>query len=210
MFWLILLVLATSATAQDEFGDLGDALQTLEGRLLVPRDIARKGAHVIMNGGERLAYLEGDGSFQIHGVIAGSHILDFKAADMLFSQVRIDMSKKKRGKIRASVSEAGVVETVPYPLLLEPKGKAQYFVPREEYNMMSILKNPMVMIMLAFGVMAFLLPKMADPEQMKEMREQMEELGMDQQQPSLSGLWNQLSEQPKEQPKEKGNSKKRQ
>ena len=38
------------------------------------------------------------------------------------------MSKKKRGKIRASVSEAGVVETVPYPLLLEPKGKAQYFV----------------------------------------------------------------------------------
>ena len=33
---------------------------------------------------------------------------------------------------------------------------------------------------------------------------------MDQQQPSLSGLWNQLSEQPKEQPKEKGNSKKRQ
>ena len=29
---------------------------------------------------------------------------------------------------------------------------------------MSILKNPMVMIMLAFGVMAFLLPKMGMPD----------------------------------------------
>eukprot|EP00668_Euglena_longa_P001952 GGOE01002277.1.p1 GENE.GGOE01002277.1~~GGOE01002277.1.p1 ORF type:complete len:268 (+),score=46.66 GGOE01002277.1:732-1535(+) len=164
----------------------------LEGRLLISKEIINKGAEVIVDGGERVCFFRGDGSFEIHGLEAGTHLLDFNVPQHVFPQVRVDMSRKKKGKVRASIAEDGKVETIKYPLLLEPKAKAQYFVPREEYSMMGMLKNPMVIMMLVFGGMAFLMPRLADPEQMKE---QMQQMGMDNgQPPSLSSLWKQLQE----------------
>uniref|UniRef100_A0A7S1J7N9 ER membrane protein complex subunit 7 beta-sandwich domain-containing protein n=1 Tax=Eutreptiella gymnastica TaxID=73025 RepID=A0A7S1J7N9_9EUGL len=188
-----LLLLIVTALASDELVEVDLDYQNIEGRVLLPRDVIRNGARIILNGGERFAYVQNDGSFEMPMVPTGSHLLDFDVPNFVFNQVRIDMSKKKRGKIRATVSESGRIETVAYPLLMEPKSKATYFVPREEYNMSGILKNPMLLMMIFFGVMAFALPKMADPEEMKA---QMKEMGMDNgQPPSLSGLWNQIKEE---------------
>lgn len=208
--FLLLYVFLVFVGGQTENGEEITESQSLEGKILLPKDIIKQGARVLLDGGERVMYTRADGSFQILDVPAGAHLLDFSVANYIFPQVRIDMSKKKRGKFRASISEQGRVETVPYPLLMEPKARAQYFEPREEYTIGSIVKNPMVMMLLVFGGMAFLMPKMADPEQMKE---QMQQMGMDgSQPPSISDLWKQIKDggEPAEPAATRAQGKKRQ
>jgi len=184
LFFAVVLVLGVNANEELYTEDI-------DGRILIPKEYVNE-AKVFLNGGEELAFLRSDGSFTLHSVQPGTHILDFTLGNFILPQVRIDISLKKRGKIRASVSENGKIEVLPYPLLLDPRGKAKYFVPREEYSMLGMLKNPMVIMMLVVGVMAFVLPKLADPEQMKEQMQQLS--GDNGQPPSISGLWNQLQE----------------
>jgi hypothetical protein len=64
-----------------------------------------------------------------------------------------------------------------YPLVLYPFAKYQYFVQRRGFSLFSLLKNPMVLMMLFGGVMTFVMPKMMeglDPEEKAAMRKQME------------------------------------
>eukprot|EP00667_Euglena_gracilis_P015897 EG_transcript_16558 len=208
MFALFLGLLFALPFVQSNESDPYEPL-TLEGRLLIPREVINRGAEIIVDGGEQVTFFRGDGSFEIHGLPPGTHLLDFNVPRFVFPQVRVDLSRKKKGKVRASVAEDGKVETIKYPLLLEPKAVAQFFVPREEYSMMGMLKNPMVIMMLVFGAMAFLMPRLTDPEQMKE---QMQQMGMDNgQPPSLSSLWQQLQDGGAEPaPKPAAEAKKRQ
>jgi len=80
------------------------------------------------------------------------------------------------------------------PLILYAHAKFQYFEPRPEFSMFSILKNPMIMMMV-FGMgMMLIMPKMMenmDDEQKAQMQRQMEV----QKDPSkmLSQFWGEIS-----------------
>lgn len=62
------------------------------------------------------------------------------------------------------------------PLELVPVSTAQYFEARESFNVMTILKNPMYLLVIMTVVMAFIAPKLIegmDPEELKAMQENM-------------------------------------
>ncbi|OJT11821.1 hypothetical protein TRAPUB_11616 [Trametes pubescens] len=64
--------------------------------------------------------------------------------------------------------------TLPYPLVLSARGRYDYFVPRESFNVIAMFKNPMMMMMLGAGVLVLLMPtlmKNMDPEVMEEFKE---------------------------------------
>eukprot|EP00993_Chasmostoma_nieuportense_P004544 NODE_5208_length_684_cov_124.535009_g5045_i0.p1 GENE.NODE_5208_length_684_cov_124.535009_g5045_i0~~NODE_5208_length_684_cov_124.535009_g5045_i0.p1 ORF type:complete len:207 (+),score=49.84 NODE_5208_length_684_cov_124.535009_g5045_i0:55-621(+) len=172
----------------------GDVIfSSIDGIIKLPKPVLQKGVRVIVDGGATV-YVYFNGTYRISALAPGPHLLAFDAPGYVFPQVRVDVSKKNAGRIRAIVLDEELAHRPGNALLLEPKGVAEYFVAREEYNMFGILKNPMVIMMLiAFGG-AFLLPKMADPEQMKEMSQ----LNQDGGTPSLSQLWQQLTSPPSE------------
>ena len=63
-----------------------------------------------------------------------------------------------------------------YPIVLTALGKEDYYTVKTGVNILAMLKNPIVLMMLASGLMMFVLPKMmasmeADPEMKKEMAE---------------------------------------
>lgn len=45
-----------------------------------------------------------------------------------------------------------------YPIVLMPRHKNSYFKPRESFNLLGMLQNPMVMIMVLTGMMMFGMP----------------------------------------------------
>ena len=57
-------------------------------------------------------------------------------------------------------STANSPATIPYPLRVHPRFKNEYFIPKQSFNLMGMLQNPMIMMMGAVGVMAIALPYM--------------------------------------------------
>eukprot|EP01006_Ploeotia_vitrea_P028606 TRINITY_DN61276_c0_g1_i1.p1 TRINITY_DN61276_c0_g1~~TRINITY_DN61276_c0_g1_i1.p1 ORF type:complete len:210 (+),score=14.61 TRINITY_DN61276_c0_g1_i1:86-715(+) len=177
---LFLLCLANflvfSIADSDEGGELvegsvGLPIQSdIEGRVLVGQDVLRRGnARVIINGGEKVVYIAGDGTFLVHAMPPGSHILDFHVGDLIFSQIRVDVSKRTRGKVRANALTPRLQsEHVNYPLMLEPLGTSKYFIPREGGQLMGMLKSPMGIMLIVTAVCLLILPKM-NTEELQEM-----------------------------------------
>lgn len=50
--------------------------------------------------------------------------------------------------------------SLPYPLVLEPVAKENYFIPKNGMNMLGLLKSPMVLMMLFSGIMMWGMPKL--------------------------------------------------
>lgn len=94
----------------------------------------------------------------------------------VWPQLEVDVGMRLPGRVQALSSRK---ELLPYPLLLEPAGKANYFEKREGFNVRGLLMNPMVLTM-GFSIFSvFLLPQMMknmDPEALKEMQEAQRQL----------------------------------
>lgn len=133
---------------------------------------------VLLNGGEQQAPVRFDGSFSIYEVPEGVHILDVDAPGYSFEQVRLEVLKhgKNGVKVKAmSQVEATRNRVFPYPLKLDPKGRQNYFEPREKFDITVYLKNPMVVMGIGVTLMAFVMPKMIenmDPEDLKKFKEE--------------------------------------
>lgn len=50
--------------------------------------------------------------------------------------------------------------TIAYPLNVHPRYKNEYFVPKQSFNVMGMLQNPMIMMMGVVGIMVVALPYM--------------------------------------------------
>ncbi|KAF5181572.1 Er membrane protein complex subunit 7-like protein [Thalictrum thalictroides] len=141
-------------------------------------------AKIILNGGQRVTFLRPDGYFSFHDVPAGTHLIEVAAVGYFFSPVRIDVSARNRGKVQAALTETrrGLTE-----LVLEPLREEQYYEIREPFNVMSLLKSPMGLMMGFMVIVVFLMPKLMenmDPEEMKRAQEEMRNQGV----PSLASL----------------------
>ncbi|KAM3711387.1 hypothetical protein ACB098_01G105100 [Castanea mollissima] len=139
---------------------------------------------VILNGGQRATFLRHDGSFSFYNVPAGTHLIEVDALGYFFSPVRVDVSARFPGKIQAALTEnrRGLGE-----LILEPMRVEQYYEIREPFNVMSVVKSPMGLMMGFMLVVMFLMPKLMenmDPEEMRRAQEEMRNQGV----PSLSSL----------------------
>ncbi|CAK9225167.1 unnamed protein product [Sphagnum jensenii] len=151
----------------------------VEGRVKMPA-LAGKGVSktsnikVVINGGQKLSFVRSDGSFAFQGVPAGTHLLEVVALGYFFSPVRVDVSSRLQGQVRASLVETG--RSLPDSLVLEPLREEYYYEKREPFSAMGLLKSPMGLMIGFMVVCVFLLPKLMDqidPEEMKRVQEEM-------------------------------------
>ncbi|KAK3020357.1 hypothetical protein RJ639_047810 [Escallonia herrerae] len=122
--------------------------------------------------------------FSSHNVPAGTHLIEVAAVGYFFSPVRVDVSARNPGKVQAALTEnrRGLNE-----LVLEPLRDEQYYEIREPFNIMSLVKSPMGLMVGFMVIVMFLMPKLVenmDPEEMRRAQEEMRSQGV----PSLANL----------------------
>ncbi|XP_026387592.1 ER membrane protein complex subunit 7 homolog [Papaver somniferum] len=139
-------------------------------------------AKVLLNGGQRTSFLRPDGYFSFHNVPAGTHLIEVASVGFFFSPVRVDVSARNPGKVQAALTETrrGLTE-----LVLEPLKEEHYYEIREPFNVMSLLKSPMGLMMGFMVVVVFLMPKLMENMDPEELRRAQESVGNN---PSLSSL----------------------
>ncbi|KAK0246062.1 hypothetical protein EDD85DRAFT_944440 [Armillaria nabsnona] len=134
---------------------------------------------VVLDNGRRSGGVVQDGSFTIHDVPAGTYVLSVLTHDFVFDQLRIDVLQDATVEARpyppATPLNPPVPNLLPYPLTLTPRTKHNYFVPPDSFNMLGMLKSPMVLMMVFTGVMVLAMPylmKNMDPEALEDFKEQ--------------------------------------
>merc|ERR1712113_940151 len=71
----------------------------VEGRLVA--DGSLQAVRVVLNGGEYSAIPRQDGSFVLHSVAPGGYLLEVYDTQRTWPTVRVDVSAKQQGKLRA-------------------------------------------------------------------------------------------------------------
>ena len=115
-------------------------------------------------------------------------MLDVLSVDLVFSQYKL--------KVNAETSTVNVVEykyqgatraQAPYPLLLSPHTKLNYFQKKEGFNLYrAVAGNPMMILMVVMGAVVVLFPKLLagmDKEELEKIMEEQKKAGMDAQDP---------------------------
>uniref|UniRef100_A0A166GF60 ER membrane protein complex subunit 7 beta-sandwich domain-containing protein n=1 Tax=Daucus carota subsp. sativus TaxID=79200 RepID=A0A166GF60_DAUCS len=94
-----------------------------------------------------------------HNVPAGTHLIEVAAVGYFFSPVRVDVSARNPGKVQAALTEnrRGLSE-----LVLEPLREEQYYEIREPFNVMSLVKSPMGLMVGFMLIVMFLMPKLVE------------------------------------------------
>ena len=94
--------------------------------------------------------------------------------------VEVNSEKKKPVSAFSYDIKNGKGHRLEVPLALEPMGRIQYFEEKEPFNIMSVLKNPFVLMLGMSVVMIFLMKRMPqpDPSEMQGLNEQMKNFNM--------------------------------
>jgi hypothetical protein len=166
---------------------------TLRGQVTdAPAKVDLSKGRVIVDGGLHVAAVDEHGQFAIPAQQAGSHILEFSVGDLFIAPVRVEVSETKHDRFRATVNdgsgrvivnamndasyeEASASVGADFPVIVvSPIGEHKYFVPREGFNVMSMVKNPMVLMMLFSLGMVYVMPLIADQDEMKAQMKDMQ------------------------------------
>ncbi|KAJ4494349.1 hypothetical protein C8R41DRAFT_919316 [Lentinula lateritia] len=123
-----------------------------------------------------------DGSFVIPNVPSGTYLLSVISHDYQFEQMRVDVKdsisfEEPVVEIRPYVlgtpmSPASTI-LLPYPIKLSARQRFNYFVPRDSFNIMGMLKSPMILMMVFAGALVLGMPylmKNMDPESLAEFK----------------------------------------
>jgi len=182
--------------------------RTLEGRLQFPdKSPFNITTRITLNNAEYTTYNRVDGSFVIYDVPSGIHQLDIHSSEYHFGQVKIQLLPESMDvpKCLEYAYPGAAKAPIKYPLVLSPHATFEYFEERKGLSIFSLLKNPMVLMMLVSVGMMTIMPKMMeglDPEEKEQMRKQMKA----QQNPTqmLSQMWGEMTG---EEEKDKGKTR---
>eukprot|EP00732_Lithocolla_globosa_P006291 Lithocolla_globosa_v1_NODE_7202_length_977_cov_68.691224.p1 type:complete len:221 gc:universal NODE_7202_length_977_cov_68.691224:919-257(-) len=153
-------------------------LHKIEGKLQIshlPRFNFAENPTVLANGGQFLGLVRDDGSFVINGVPAGQYLLEVDSKSVLFDRAYVEVTLKGRHKVvilRPDTTE----ESASYPVKLTPRADLDYFQKREGYSLSWLMSNPMLLMAVVVMGMGYIMPKMMDPEAMKELQQQQQEM----------------------------------
>ena len=169
---------ATEELKESEKGQL--LLQSIEGKVVIEGDDDSWIAEtvVVVDGGKYRGFLKSNGGFTINQVPPGSYLVEVISPNHVFEPARVDISSKS-GKIRArkaNLLKPTQVLHLPYPLRFKAEEQAQFFEKRESWSMLSMLKNPMILLLIAPVILMLIVPKLmksVDPEYQKEMQDSM-------------------------------------
>ena len=113
-----------------------------------------------------------------HRVPPGVHLLDIQSREHHFSQVKIQLlpDSMDSPKCIEYVYPGAPKQAIPHPLELTAHASYEYYEPRQGFSIMSIFKNPMLLMMIVSVGGMVMMPKMMeglDPEQKEQMQRQM-------------------------------------
>ena len=127
------------------------------------------------------AFVRSDGTFVLRDVPPGLHEITVVDALRSFSKATVELdSNGKLGRIIESVpaqqpNQAPIRREIK-TLLLKPLGLIDYFEKRQQMSASSLFANPMMLMMFFTLGLGVLMPKLMenmDPEELKQMQEQM-------------------------------------
>lgn len=150
-------------------------------------DVAATVGRVVLNSGEQVVYTRPDGSFTLFKLTPGVHTVDIAFGVFAVPQIRLDVSRRTtngRASVVATANDGSnaVLQTFggdddARVTVIPAVARHVFFVPREQMNVLAILKQPMVLMMLFTVGLGWLMKQMPQDEvrqQMREMTEQMQ------------------------------------
>ncbi|KAE9410901.1 hypothetical protein BT96DRAFT_242326 [Gymnopus androsaceus JB14] len=117
-----------------------------------------------------------DGSFAIPNVPSGTYLLSVISHDYIFDQLRIDVTSEvveAHPYVPGTPMNPPSSILLPYPVRLSAQQKFNYFIPLESFNIMGMLKSPMILIMIFGGGLVLGMPylmKSMDPESLEDFK----------------------------------------
>jgi ER membrane protein complex subunit 7 len=154
---------------------------TIEGKLqFVDKSVFNATTRITLNHGEFSTYSRAaDGGFTIYNVPPGVHVLDVQSTAYHFSQIKIQLLEDdmQNPKCLEYVYPGAKKQPTKHPLVLNAIATYDYFETRKSFSILSILGNPMLLMMALSAGMMFVLPKMMEgmePEEKEQMKKQME------------------------------------
>ncbi|KAF8649903.1 hypothetical protein AX16_005662 [Volvariella volvacea WC 439] len=145
----------------------------------VCRDASELGpAKAVLDHGIYHGSVAKDGQFTIPNVPRGTFILSVQSHDFVFDQLRVDVGNASvvvRPYLPGTPLDPPSSVQLPHPIVLSAKQRYNYFVPQEHFSVASMLKNPMMILMIVAGGMVLAMPylmKNIDPEALEEFKEQ--------------------------------------
>lgn len=157
---------------------------SIEGRLQFPDTTPfNTTTRISVNHGVYTTYSRPDGNFTIHSLPPGIYLIDIHSPTHHFSQIKCQFKPEAvdEGKLPLNCLEyvypGAPKQVVEHMLVLNALATYEYFEVKRGFSIMSILKNPML-LMMAVGVgLMYLMPKMMEnmePEERERMQKQME------------------------------------
>lgn len=152
-----------------------------------PMNQVQPGSVLLTDGTNSIrAPVQEDGSFVVYNLPYGTYLLHAEFNDFIFPTIRVDVQYKERdGGLRIPVIRTyqndypvrpveGNGIDVDSPAVIPVAGRHEYYIPRENFRLIDVLKSPMIILMLvSFGMLGLL--KLFPEEEMKESRKMTKE-----------------------------------
>ncbi|KAH9937616.1 uncharacterized protein B0H18DRAFT_1081740 [Fomitopsis serialis] len=140
---------------------------------------------VILDNGKLRGGITKDGGFEIPDVSPGTYILTVISHDFHFDKLRVDVFETESlPEIRPYIAGTPLSPpssiTLPYPILLTPRTKNDYFTPQQSFNLMGMFQSPMMLMMLVMGGMMLAMPyimKTMDPDSLQDFNKRQARIG---------------------------------
>ncbi|KAF9229490.1 hypothetical protein BS17DRAFT_23725 [Gyrodon lividus] len=169
----ILSILTSSALCLDFVGHV-------HWNALCPDYQALGPTKIILDTGRYSGRVTRGGNFSIPDVDPGTYVLSVLSHHYVFDQVRVDISDSSqppdiKSYIVGTPLTSSISVSLPYPVILTPRHKNNYFKPRESFNLLGMFQNPMMMIMVLTGLMMLGMPyimKNLDSQTLEELKGQ--------------------------------------
>jgi len=119
------------------------------------------------------AFIREDGSFVLHNLAWGVHLLFVASPDVTFAPVRVDLAKTGKMRVRKfNILQPAKLEVIPGPLRMTPLGHTKYFQEREVLRVTDLIMSPMVLMTVLPLALLLVMPRLVDPETKKTFMEQ--------------------------------------
>ncbi|CAK4086113.1 unnamed protein product [Aphanomyces euteiches] len=161
----------------------------IEGRIAYPANVPAPASEdgslpvhqVVLDGGVRSTLSTRDGRFVFYDVPAGRYTVDIYSTTHMFSQFKVDISATNEIRVLEFKYPGTPKLAVSHPLVVDAHAKIEYFVPREKFSVLDLIRNPSFLALVVPLVMIWILPRlsenMLDPEEYKQAQEEMAAVG---------------------------------
>jgi hypothetical protein len=161
-FTAVVLIQATIFAASGSYA-MGEEnpLGIIEGRLQLPDKRAfSEPTRVSLNHVDQQTYSRPDGSFTFFNVQPGVHVLDVYSQTYHFAQVRCQFQVQDMALPNCIeyTFPGAPKNAVAHPFVLTALATFEYFEPMRGFSLLSIVKNPMLLMMLFSVGMMYMMP----------------------------------------------------